>query len=207
MTFISYYKEKNNDSKYQKLIEKLKNGRKELENRLLAFTEKKIKTSTYIQDKILPKYNKDLLISSIKSIYNEVNTENSLKKDGIPVIKRVEEKDNVKDIMINNYTANDDIYYNRPPIGKPKVKRMKRNNEKDNNLNNYQEHNKNTKTSQEYKNNEEEVKNNDKLEISNGNENISNNKRRNNKNNITTNAGVFPSQLKSIANEREILLH
>ena len=128
-----------------------------------------------------------------------------IQEDGIPVIKRVEEKDNVKDIMINNYTANDDIYYNRPPIGKPKVKRMKRNNEKDNNLNNYQEHNKNTKTSQEYKNNEEEVKNNDKLEISNGNENISNNKRRNNKNNITTNAGVFPSQLKSIANEREIL--
>ena len=81
MTFISYYKEKNQDSKYQKLIEKLKNGRKELENRLLAFTEKRIKTSTYIQDKILPKYNKDLLISSIKSIYNEVNTENSLKKE------------------------------------------------------------------------------------------------------------------------------
>ena len=43
MTFISYYKEKNQDSKYQKLIEKLKNGRKELENRLLAFTEKKIR--------------------------------------------------------------------------------------------------------------------------------------------------------------------
>ena len=81
MTFISYYNEKNQDSKYQKLIEKLKNGRKELENRLLAFTEKKIKTSTYIQDKILPKYNKDLLISSIKSIYNEINTENSLKKE------------------------------------------------------------------------------------------------------------------------------
>ena len=81
MTFISYYKEKNQDSKYQKLIEKLKNGRKELESRLLAFTEKRIKTSTYIQDKILPKYNKDLLISSIKSIYNEVNTENSLKKE------------------------------------------------------------------------------------------------------------------------------
>jgi len=81
MTFISYYKEKNQDSKYKKLIEKLKNGRKELESRLLAFTEKRIKTSTYIQDKIFPKYNKDLLISSIKSVYNEVNTENSLKKE------------------------------------------------------------------------------------------------------------------------------
>ena len=128
-----------------------------------------------------------------------------IQEDGIPVIKRVEERDNVKDIMVNNYTANDDIYYNRPPIGKPKVKRMKRNNDKDNNLNNYQEQNKNTKTSQEYKKNEEEVKNNDKLEICNGNENITNNKRRNNKNNISTNSGVFPSQLKSIANEREIL--
>ena len=128
-----------------------------------------------------------------------------IQEDGIPVIKRVEERDNVKDIMVNNYTANDDIYYNRPPIGKPKVKRMKRNNDKDNNLNNYQEQNKNTKTSQEYKKNEEEVKNNDKSEISNGNENITNNKRRNNKNNISTNSGVFPSQLKSIANEREIL--
>ena len=99
-----------------------------------------------------------------------------IQEDGIPVIKRVEERDNVKDIMVNNYTANDDIYYNRPPIGKPKVKRMKRNNEKDNNLNNYQEQNKNTKTSQEYKKNEEEVKNNDKSEIFNGNENITNNK-------------------------------
>ena len=127
-----------------------------------------------------------------------------IQEDGIPVIKRVEERDNVKDIMINNYAANDDIYYNRPPIGKPKVKRMKRNNEKDN-LNNYQEQNKNTKTSQELKKNEEEVKNNDKSEISNGNDNSSKIKRRNNTNNISTNVGVFPSQLKSIANEREIL--
>ena len=127
-----------------------------------------------------------------------------IQEDGIPVIKRVEERDNVKDIMINNYAANDDIYYNRPPIGKPKVKRMKRNNEKDN-LNNYQEQNKNTKTSQELKKNEEEVKNNDKSEISNGNDNSTKIKRRNNTNNISTNVGVFPSQLKSIANEREIL--
>lgn len=29
--------------------------------------------------------------------------------------------------MINYYAKNDDDYYNRPPIGKPKVKRIKRN--------------------------------------------------------------------------------
>lgn len=28
--------------------------------------------------------------------------------------------------MVNTYAANDDIYYNRPPVGKPKVKRMKK---------------------------------------------------------------------------------
>ena len=40
----------------------------------------------------------------------------------------MEEKDNVKDIMINNYTANDDDYYNRAPIGKSKPRRIKTNN-------------------------------------------------------------------------------
>ena len=43
--------------------------------------------------------------------------------------------------MVNTYAANDDIYYNRPPVGKPKVKRMKKNNDLDNNLYNYQEEN------------------------------------------------------------------
>ena len=132
-----------------------------------------------------------------------------IQEDGIPVIKRVEERDNVKDIMINNYATNDDIYYNRPPIGKPKVKRMKRNNELDND---YTEQ----KSKSKVINNEEfdeDVENNDKNENSNINDdnNISNSvKVRNNKKgnipkNITTNLGVFPSQLKTIANEREIL--
>ena len=75
-----------------------------------------------------------------------------IQEDGIPVIKRMEERDNVKDIMVNNYAANDDVYYNRPPIGKPKVKRIKRNNnEFDNNLSNFQEQNMNTKGSKEFK--------------------------------------------------------
>ena len=36
------------------------------------------------------------------------NIKRKIQEDGIPVIKRVEEKDNVKDIMINNYATNDD---------------------------------------------------------------------------------------------------
>lgn len=143
-----------------------------------------------------------------------------IQEDGIPVIKRVEEKDNVKDIMVNNYAANDDIYYNRPPIGKPKVKRIQRNNDLDNNLNNYQEQNSNSRINKEYMKNkidndnnneifDEEVKNNEKNENINVNENIQKKtnikSRRNNLNNITTNVGVFPSQLNAIANEREIL--
>ena len=64
----------------------------------------------------------------------------------------MEERDNVKDIMVNNYAANDDVYYNRPPIGKPKVKRIKRNNnEFDNNSSNLQEQNINIKGSNEFK--------------------------------------------------------
>ena len=139
-----------------------------------------------------------------------------IQEDGIPVIKRVEEKDNVKDIMVNNYAANDDIYYNRPPIGKPKVKRIQRNNDLDNNLNSFQEQNSNSRINQEYMKNkidynnneniDEEMKNNEKVENINDNDNIPkktfSSKR---KNNITTNVGVFPSQLNAIANEREIL--
>ena len=139
-----------------------------------------------------------------------------IQEDGIPVIKRVEEKDNVKDIMVNNYAANDDIYYNRPPIGKPKVKRIQRNNDLDNNLNSFQEQNSNSRINQEYMKNkidynnneniDEEMKNDEKVENINDNDNIPkktfSSKR---KNNITTNVGVFPSQLNAIANEREIL--
>jgi hypothetical protein len=130
----------------------------------------------------------------------------------------MEERDNVKDIMVNNYAANDDVYYNRPPIGKPKVKRIKRNNELENNINNFQEQNINTKGSRDFKKNkvdynndkiEEEVKNNDKNDVLNESENNIakniNNRRKNNLDNITTKVGIFPSQMKTIANEREIL--
>ena len=174
------------------------------------------------------KQEKNSIIPEDNDIFGTKNYENrnirkprKIQEDGIPVIKRMEERDNVKDIMVNNYAANDDVYYNRPPIGKPKVKRIKRNNnELDNNLSNFQEQNINTKGSKEFKkintdyNNdksEEESKNNDKNDILNENEynrsknmNIIN-RRKNNLNNITTNVGVFPSQIKTIENEREIL--
>ena len=176
----------------------------------------------------LNKQEKNSIIPEDNDIFGTKNYENrnirkprKIQEDGIPVIKRMEERDNVKDIMVNNYAANDDVYYNRPPIGKPKVKRIKRNNnELDNNLSNFQEQNINTKGSNEFKkinidyNNdksEEESKNNDKNDILNENEynrsknmNIIN-RRKNNLNNITTNVGVFPSQIKTIENEREIL--
>jgi hypothetical protein len=171
------------------------------------------------------KQEKISIIPEDNDIFCTKNYDNKIQKkprkiqeDGIPVIKRVEEKDNVKDIMVNTYAANDDIYYNRPPVGKPKVKRMKKNNDLDNNLYNYQEENTNKKNVEEFnknkleynslENNEEEVKNNDKNEVMKSKDNFERNiinRRKNNLNNITTNVGVFPSQIKVIANEREIL--
>ena len=168
---------------------------------------------------IIPEDNDIFGTKKYDSQNKNIRKPRKIQEDGIPVIKRVEEKDNVKDIMVNNFAANDDIYYNRPPIGKPKVKRIQRNNDLDNNLNNFQKKNSNSRINQENmklkiddNNNEnfdEEVKNNEKVENINVNDNIKKktniNKRRNNLNNITTNVGVFPSQLNSIANEREIL--
>ena len=168
------------------------------------------------------KQEKNSIIPEDNDIFGTKTYENKNKRkprkiqeDGIPVIKRVEEKDNVKDIMVNNYAANDDIYYNRPPIGKPKVKRMKRNNDFNNN---FPQQNTNPKSSQDFKknrteynngeNNDEEAKNNEKIESLNNSDELQKNilnKRKNNLNNITTKVGVFPSQLKVIANEREIL--
>ena len=98
----------------------------------------------------IPEINKQEKNNSIipedNDIFGTKNYENQnrrkprkIQEDGIPVIKRMEERDNVKDIMVNNYAANDDVYYNRPPIGKPKVKRIKRNNELENNINNFQD--------------------------------------------------------------------
>ena len=192
----------NNNNKKNKNNEKI-NYKENNNNDISNEEEKKEKYS------IIPEDN-DIFGTKIYNSQNKgMQRPRKIQEDGIPVIKRVEERDNVKDIMINNYATNDDIYYNRPPIGKPKVKRMKRNNELDND---YPEQ----KSKSKVINNEEfdeDVENNDKNENSNINDdnNISNSvKVRNNKKgnipkNITTNLGVFPSQLKTIANEREIL--
>ena len=190
---------------------------------------KKVSEEKNENEQEIPEINKQEKNNSIipedNDIFGTKNYENQnrrkprkIQEDGIPVIKRMEERDNVKDIMVNNYAANDDVYYNRPPIGKPKVKRIKRNNELENNINNFQEQNINTKGSRDFKKNkvdynndkiEEEVKNNDKNDVLNESENNMakniNNRRKNNLDNITTKVGVFPSQMKTIANEREIL--
>ena len=142
--------------------------------------------------------------------------------------------------MVNNYATNDDDYYNRPPVGKPKASRIKRNNNNnlknninsENNVKNFTE-SKTFKSLQvaeiekntyDYKENEfndnniineeeEEIKFN-KYKNSKSNNRIfpNNNINKENKiirntqgSNITTSVGVFPSQLKVIANEREIL--
>ena len=176
-----------------------------------------VEENTPTKNSIIPEDNDIFGTKNYDNQNKNIRKPRKIQEDGIPVIKRMEEKDNVKDIMVNNYAANDDIYYNRPPVGKPKVKRMKRNNDLDNNS---QEQNINENpTNNEYlknrinynneENKDEEVKNNEKIEnftVDNNNrKNKFNNKRKNNLNNITTNVGVFPSQLKVIANEREIL--
>ena len=173
---------------------------------------------------IIPEDNDIFGTRSIPNSSKNVKKPRKIQEDGIPVIKRVEEKDNVKDIMINNYATNDDDYYNRPPVGKPKARRIKRgtNNYLNNNLNNLGE----PKTKDEIEKNnydlkENEIKNSiNENEENNYNNNYYNNKnnfqkfsknnkenviQRNTKGNITTSVGVFPSQLKSIVNEREIL--
>ena len=76
-----YYKEKNKDAKYVKLIEKFEKDRKNLENKFLEFTKKRISTSTEFQNRILPRYNLEVLQISIKSIFNEMNISNSIKKE------------------------------------------------------------------------------------------------------------------------------
>ena len=96
---------------------------------------KKIIEEKYENEEEIPEINKQEKISSIIPEDNDIfgtknyETQNKnirkprkIQEDGIPVIKRMEERDNVKDIMVNNYAANDNVYYNRPPIGKPKVK-------------------------------------------------------------------------------------
>jgi len=171
---------------------------------------------------------------------NNIKKPRKIQEDGIPIIKKLEEKDNVKDIMVNNYATNDDDYYNRPPIGKPKVKRIKRNTNTNinintnisknnfnyikNNPNNYEEHKKIMTSFNIKKNNNDYYKDSNFNENINEDENykeINNNEFRNYNNNsrenrnqrreiskiskIATSVGVFPSQLKDIVKERDIL--
>ena len=152
-----------------------------------------------------------------------------IQEDGIPVIKRMEEKDNVKDIMVNNYATYDDDYYNRPPIGKPKARRIKRNTNTTNNFkNNICEKNLNNIgepkakiissevkiSDNDYKDNNFNNNINDNDKYINYNKNkfrsspINNKEYKNQRSGIggiTTSVGVFPSQINVMVNEREIL--
>ena len=214
---------KNRNTINEKIVENINNEeKKEIEE------TKEVKV---IKEKrsIIPEDND---IFGTRNYGNNKNLQKSRKiqEDGIPVIKRMEEKDNVKDIMVNNYATNDDDYYNRPPVGKPKARRIKRNITDSHNLNKNNNNNFNTyeKSKTKIKNIPEVIKNNnyyidneindninEEDNINNNYKNInnystySNNKEKINKRNtiggITTSVGVFPSQLKSIANEREIL--
>ena len=92
-----------------------------------------VEENTPTKNSIIPEDNDIFGTKNYDNQNKNIRKPRKIQEDGIPVIKRMEEKDNVKDIMVNNYAANDDIYYNRPPVGKPKVKRMKRNNDLDNN--------------------------------------------------------------------------
>ena len=80
-TVSSYYKDKKNDLKYQKLIEKLETGRKDLEKKLLSLAEKKISSNAFIQNEIISKYKTELLISTVNSIFSELNIQNKIKSE------------------------------------------------------------------------------------------------------------------------------
>ena len=80
-TFSSYYKDKKDDLKYKNLAKKAETDAKELEKKFLTFTKEKITTSKDIQEKILPKYNLENLTQIIKSIIDESNLINLIKKE------------------------------------------------------------------------------------------------------------------------------
>ena len=80
-TFSSYYKDKKDDLKYKNLAKKAEADAKELEKKFLNFTKEKITTSKDIQEKILPKYNLENLFQIIKSIIDESNLINLIKKE------------------------------------------------------------------------------------------------------------------------------
>ena len=236
-------KSNKNDITSNKNFDKAKNvnipSEKKIEN-IINNDEDNEKKEIKEKRSIIPEDNDIFGTRNYSNNNKNLHKSRKIQEDGIPVIKRMEEKDNVKDIMVNNYTANDDDYYNRPPVGKPKARRIKRNNinnyninsnnnninnnyENNNNSNNYEKPKikKNTEISKnEYYNKDKEIKdNNNVYEESNSvvnnyknnystysnsiNKEITN--KRSTTNSITTSVGVFPSQLKSIVNEREIL--
>ena len=77
-TVSSYYKDKKN-TKYKKLIEKLEADKKELEKKFINFVEQKIITDNSFQEEVLSKYDEELLISTLKSLFQELNISNSIK--------------------------------------------------------------------------------------------------------------------------------
>ena len=236
-------KSNKNDVTSSKNFDKTKNvnipSEKKIEN-IINNDEDNEKKEIKEKRSIIPEDNDIFGTKNYANNNKSLHKSRKIQEDGIPVIKRMEEKDNVKDIMVNNYTANDDDYYNRPPVGKPKARRIKRNNINNNNVNsnnnnvnnNYENNNnsnnyenpkikKNTEIAKnEYYNKDKEIKdNNNVYEESNSvvnnyknnystysnsiNKEIAN--KRSATSSITTSVGVFPSQLKSIVNEREIL--
>ena len=77
-TVSTYYKDKKN-TKYKKLIEKLEADKKELEKKFINFVEQKIITDNSFKEEVLSKYNEELLLSTIKSLFQELNITNSIK--------------------------------------------------------------------------------------------------------------------------------
>lgn len=81
ISFISsYYREKKN-SEYKNLAEKLEANKKELEKKFINFVDQKIITDNSFQEEVLTKYNTELLLSTIKSLFQELNIPNSINKE------------------------------------------------------------------------------------------------------------------------------
>ena len=81
ISFISsYYREKKN-SEYKNLAEKLEANKKELEKKYINFVDQKIITDNSFQEEVLTKYNTELLLSTIKSLFQELNIPNSINKE------------------------------------------------------------------------------------------------------------------------------
>ena len=81
ISFISsYYREKKN-SEYKNLAEKLEANKKELEKKFINFVDQKIITDYSFQEEVLTKYNTELLLSTIKSLFQELNIPNSINKE------------------------------------------------------------------------------------------------------------------------------